>query len=273
MLTPKSVNELKEPCPKCGRRIGFIYLRRWNRKKNAIRVEKDFRGNEIRIPIKSRRMKLTNVTYRSNMVTDEISRLENDLEILRNLLPKIYRKYPSIITLKPFLKEGIEALRTHIKPMVDDRWKLGWLQWNKLIQDAEEYGYHAAASRFKNAHGKKISVQALKNKREKLTDYQINLTLFIPFLGKICNALWNMIDNDEELRNYTEKKDEEIENKLLQNRLNGDTTEENYDYEYYYVIHYDAKQYRNQKAKFLNGKRKSKPDGKIRCGPFLTRPL
>lgn len=273
MLTPKSENDLSEPCPRCGRRKGSIYLRRWNRKRKTIRVERDFRGNEIRIPVKSKRMNLTNTALSSNRVTDELSRIENDLEILGKLLPKIYERYPSIMSLEPFLMGGIEALRTHIKPAVDDRWKLSWSQWRGLIQDADEYGYHAAVSRFKNSDGKKISIQAIKNKREKIIDYQKNFICSIPFLGEICNFLWNLIYNDSDLRSYAIKSDEEIEQKLLHKRQHGELEVNSFDYEYYYIIHYDSKKYKDQKADFLKGYRKSKPDGKIRCGPFLSRPF
>lgn len=154
---PRRQEHLVEPCPKCGKDIGFVYPSRWSRPDS-----KTYQGRPYKEKVKKRYPYENRPIPRENEFSKAIEKPIVLLESVRYFLPKLLNRHSELKQNLEYYTRGMQVQAKQISPLTDNRTIHHWQDWFNIIMLADEGGYRRASRKYG------VSVIHIKNKKEEV---------------------------------------------------------------------------------------------------------
>jgi hypothetical protein len=270
------------------------------------KIKKDHRGDEYQVPIEPRLhpykyltglvMQLNPSTrniqekhpvmnpspatpaqhamFQNSMSAVALDEFIKSAKTLSRMFPIVEKRYPILFAkIEESLAAGFWFIRQIMAYEIDDRYKRSFFEWLEICHVAEEKSTYAASRKYYglSLKGERVHLSSSYIKKtcveiEKLAD---NGLTYWPMFIESIDLVMRLIGLDHVLLNkYNESERQYNGEEVLRNPDAKEKHNSQNSYIYYYIRHYDANLYLQQKEDFKKGIRKSKPDGMLECGPF-----
>lgn len=189
------------------------------------------------------------------------------LQAIQKIIPLLLKRYPEFQREFRKFQDYLPDIMEFFRPAVDDRYNLTLYDWFSIIQNGEEYGYRKAVrdASFLNINGKKLTMSHVyvKRKRYEIMNKGIKLATGLIAVERIVQIFQGIVEGDKVVKTEFNKWFNHYQNTWY------GQNDSYYRYKRYYIRHpYDSKIYAEQKKKYETGQSKSKPSGRVECGPF-----
>jgi hypothetical protein len=288
---------LVKPCPKCGRNTGFVYLRKWTRPYYKKKV--DYNGNkylDYSDPVK-KKINQEPDPIEVILADGYLSFVRSYLEIwkeFRDLLPRIFEKYPQLFRSESGYREAITKMIDFIpktltplssasfnsKRYLPDKrsiYGLDYAQWSEIGIFSAKHSLRETAKRYG------LSVNRIRNQTEVNERLSKEVFSCAPAFLDFKLKMKMIMSADEELRSrFHTNRDiiikelmDECESVIKRAAFAADnlfnTTEDEithrqaHSHQYYYIIHQN--EHLDNKTRIMLTRKR------ITCGPFTESEL
>lgn len=196
-----------------------------------------------------------------------------DIMIFTQMLHIIEERYPILYAkIEENFAAGVSFMRKIIAYDKDDRYKRNFFEWREICQTAREKSAATASREYygttPNGQKVRLSPSHIKRRCVEIERLDNDGLTYWPMFIECKDLVRSLVRSDPVLwRRYREMEEHEYDKVFLQ-ALDGKRHRPSELNHFYYIRHYDADLYKKQKEDKQNGKRKSKPDGMLDCGPF-----
>jgi hypothetical protein len=212
--------------------------------------------------------------FRNSMTGMAFDELIKSLGTFCRMIPIVEERYPILFAkIDEDFAAGLRFVRQIIAYERDDRYKRSFFEWLEICHVADEKSTNAASREYygRSLKGERVHLSSthVKKKCVEIETLAYKGLTYWPMFEESMDLVMSLIGSDHVLLNkYNEIERQYNGEEVLPNPDSKEKHNSRNRYIYYYIRHYDANLYLQQKENFKKGIRKSKPDGMLECGPF-----
>jgi len=181
---PRQKQQLVRPCPKCGRNMGFVYLRRWSRSNYKQKI--DYNGNkylDYDDPVKKKLIQEPD-PVEAILSEGNMSLVRSYVQIwkeFKDLLPQIFEKYPQLFPSESRYREDVMRMidvipksltplsspsfnSKHYLPDKRSIYGLDFLKWSEIYIFSKRHSLRETAKRYsRSVNGIKSQIKLIED--------------------------------------------------------------------------------------------------------------